>query len=71
MMTSNLHGNIVYHAIGPWLLLQTCWYIFHVDFLHIVQEIDLSFTREDAKVLQFLWLCQQLRQAKVVCLIGQ
>ena len=46
--------------------------MFHVDFVHIVQEIDLSFTREDAKVLQFLWLCQQLRQAKVVvCLIGQ
>lgn len=26
MMTSNLHGNIVYHEIGPWLLLQACWY---------------------------------------------
>ena len=26
MMTSNLHGNIVYHVIGPWLLLQTFWY---------------------------------------------
>jgi hypothetical protein len=47
-----------------------CWYN-SVCFLCILQEIGLLFAREGAKVLQFLWLCQQLPQAKEVCLIGQ